>query len=162
MKVIAFVIYFLSLVLVSPNLTEIREKYPLASAEKEVAQQMHAALSDVTKEDHSVLVAYKGGIATLMAKHAKGVKDKKAFFQEGVAFLEHAVSEDPTNIEIRCIRLGVQENSPKFLKYKSDIENDKQFILEHFSAEPSNEIKDFVKAFVQQSSIFNPTEKRLF
>lgn len=160
MKFLVFIFCFLSLV--RPDLGEIRKNYPLANGDKEVAQKMHDALSEISKDDKAILVAYKGGISTIMAKHSRGIKDKKTFFKEGVALLEQAVAQDNNNIEIRCIRMGVQENSPKFLKYKDAIDTDKQFILDHFSSETSQEIKAFVKGYVQLSPSFSDVEKQLF
>jgi len=160
MKFLTLLFYFLSLV--GPDLGEIRKNYPLANGDKEVAQKMYDALSEISEDDKAILIAYKGGISTIMAKHAKGIKDKKTFFKEGVALLEEAVEKDKNNIEIRCIRMGVQENSPKFLKYRDAIETDKQFILDHFSSETSQEIKDFVKGYVQLSEAFSDAEKQLF
>ncbi|MGI9552103.1 MAG: hypothetical protein ACR2MT_12950 [Aurantibacter sp.] len=162
MKLLSFIACFLTLCLVSPDLSEIRKNYPLANDSKEVTQRMYKALAEVTKEDRAITVAYKGGITTIMAKHAKGIKEKKTFFREGVSLLEHAVSEEGNNIEIRCIRLGVQENSPKFLRYRGNIEADKQFILENFSSQTSQEIKNFVKGYVQHSAAFSSEEKQLF
>lgn len=162
MKISTFIVCFLVVSPVSPDLAEIRKIYPLANDNEEVTQKMYDALSEISKEDKAVLVAYKGGVMSLMAKHAKGIKEKKIFFKEGVSLLEYAVEHDNDNLEIRCIRLGIQEYSPKFLKYKDDIETDKQFILDHFSSETSQEIKDFVKGYVQQSSAFSEEEKQLF
>jgi len=162
MKLFSFITCFLAFYLVSPDLSEIRKNYPLANNSEEVTQSMYDALSSITEDDKAVLVAYKGGITTLMAKHVKGIKEKKAFFQEGVALLENAVAQESENIEIRYIRLDVQENSPKFLKYKSHIETDKRFILEHFSSETPQEIKGFVKDYVLRSSAFTAAEKQLF
>jgi len=58
--------------------------------------------------------------------------------------------------------LGVQENSPRFLKYKDAIESDKQFILDNFSSETSPEIQAFVRGYVQLSEAFSNSEKQLF
>jgi len=160
MKFLVFLFYFLSLI--GPDLGEIRKNYPLANENEEVAQKMYDALSEISVDDKAIMIAYKGGISTIMAKHASGIKNKKTFFKEGVALLEQAVEQDSNNIEIRCIRMGVQENSPKFLKYHGQIENDKQFILENFSAESSKEIKAFVKGYILQSLSFSDAEKQLF
>lgn len=162
MKLLPLIGFLLAFCYVTPDLSEIRKNYPLANSSKEVTHSMYDALSSITKNDKAVLVAYKGGLTTLMAKHAKGIKQKKAFFQEGVALLEHAVAQEGENIEIRYIRLGVQENSPKFLKYKGNIETDKRFILEHFSSDAPQEIRGYVKDYVQQSSAFTTTEKQSF
>ena len=162
MKFLTFIVCFLMGLVLAPELSEIRKNYPLANDNKEVAQKLHEALSGISKDDKAILIAFKGGASTIMAKHAKGIRDKKTFFKEGVSLLEHAIEKDPNNIEIRCIRLGVQENSPKFLKYKDWIEVDKNFIIESFSSETSKEIKDFVKGYIMQSSVFSTDEKQLF
>ncbi len=162
MKPFTFVVCFLVGCFLGPNLSEIRKNYPLANDSKEITQKMYESFAGITEDDRAIYIAYKGGISTIMAKHAKGIKDKKAFFKEGVSLLEHAVEKDPENIEIRCIRLGVQENSPKFLKYKDQIESDKDFIIEHFSSETSSEIQAFVKGYVQQADAFTAEEKQLF
>jgi len=160
MKVLFCILYVLSLV--GPDLGELRKNYPLANDDKVVAQKMYAAIQGVSMDDQAILAAYKGGLSTIMAKHSKGIKDKKTFFKEGVALLEQAVEKDPNNIEIRCIRLGVQENSPKFLRYNGQIEGDKAFIIENYSSETSQEIKAFVKGYVQLSDSFSTAERQLF
>ena len=109
-----------------------------------------------------VLIAYKGAIATLKAKYAKGVKHKKEYFKAGKELLESAVAGDPGNIEIRCLRLSVQENAPKIVGYKEHIEEDKKFILDHYQHTTSKEAKAFVKNYVRQSALFEDSEKQLF
>lgn len=160
MKFLVFLLYSLSLF--GPNLDEIRKNYPLANENQEAALKMYTAISGITDNDKPILIAYKGGLSTILAKHSNSIKDKKRFFKEGVALLELAVEKDNDNIEIRCIRLGVQENSPRFLKYKDAIESDKQFILDNFSSETSPEIQAFVRGYVQLSEAFSDSEKQLF
>ncbi|MBM1105511.1 hypothetical protein JQC67_05085 [Aurantibacter crassamenti] len=162
MKVLAYAFCFFSLAFISLSLSELRKNYVLANDNKEVTQKMHDALASISEDDQAILVAYKGAVSTLLAKHSKAIKDKKGYFKEGVVLLETAIKEEPNNIEIRCLRLGVQENSPKILRYKSEIPTDKQFILDHYSSETSQEIKDFVKGYIQQSNSFTQAEKQLF
>lgn len=162
MKISLSFVLFITTCFFSPDLSELRKNYPLANENKEVAEKMYSAISGISEVDKPILIAYKGGLSTILAKHSRGIGDKKRFFKEGVALLELAVEKDNDNIEIRCIRLGVQENSPKFLKYKDAIEADKQFILDNFSSETSPEIQAFVRGYVQLSDAFSDSEKRLF
>jgi hypothetical protein len=74
--------------------------------------------------------------------------------------LEFAVSQEPENIEIRCLRLGIQENSPKFLKYRSNIQEDKTFILNQYEKTNSKAVKEFVKSYILQSTGFNTEQKQ--
>ena len=114
------------------------------------------------QEDIKTIVAYRGAVATLKAKFSKGIKNKKAFFKEGSELLEFAVTSEPKNIEIRCLRLGVQENSPKIVGYKQHIEADKQFILNHYASVTDGGLRKFIKGYVVLSSAFTDAEKQLF
>ncbi len=162
MKSIPTVFAILALFVGTPDLMQLRETYPQANNSAEITNALHDELAVVTKEDQAVLVAYKGAITTLMAKFSKGIKNKMEFFKSGSELLEFAVTNDPENIEIRCLRLGVQENSPKIVDYKGKIQEDKQFIIDNFKNTKTEEIKEFVKKYVLQSTLFSETERQLF
>ena len=87
---------------------------------------------------------------------------KKRFFKQGVALIESAVKAESSNIEIRYIRLGVQENSPKFLGYHKNIEEDKDFILKNFATVSSKELREVIRDFVMKSNFFSEKEKLTF
>jgi hypothetical protein len=146
----------------NPSISEIRQKYMEAATVEAVAKKLNTQLKDVDLSDPSTLVAYKGAIRTMMAKYTRNKSEKKDFFKEGVGLLEAAVKSDPNNIEIRTIRLSIQENAPKFLRYHKNISEDKQYIIEHYKEVRNVELKKFVKKFVQQSSEFQDQEKADF
>ena len=146
----------------SLELSQIRETFPLAVNNEEITKKLFDDLSFVTNKEKEIIIAYKGAVSTLMAKYTIKAKEKKEFFKIGVEFLEYALIKDPNNIEIRCLRLSVQENSPKFLNYRANIEEDKQFILDHYRAITLKEVRGIVKNYVLQSSLFNSAEKQLF
>jgi len=160
MKLIILIL-FTSVFLFSPDLSKVRIDYRNAINDSEKISQLYNELKEISKEDHKVLVAYKGAVSTLMSKFAKTSKEKKVFFKEGASLIEYAVSESPKNVEIRCIRLGVQENAPKVVKYRKNKTGDKQFILDHFKDIPSAEVKDYITGFVRQSKSFSPAEREL-
>ena len=147
---------------VSQELKELRVDYPKANLDEAITNTLHVRLSSYSKEKNKTVVAYRGAVATLKAKFASGFKNKKTFFKEGVELLEFAVSSEPNNIEIRCLRLGVQENSPRIVGYKDNIEEDKQFILDHYKSNTDTEVKNFVKGYILLSDIFTEAEKQLF
>ncbi len=138
----------------------IRKEFILASKDRESASTLMDQLSMITEADKKVLVAYKGAVTALMAKYTKENQERKRLFKEGVKLLEYAISEEPNNIEIRCLRLSIQENTPKFLKYRSNIEEDKSFILTNYKNTASLAVKDFVKSYIMQSDGFNTGEKQ--
>ena len=96
---------------------------------KAKATEFYELLVTVTKEDQVNLVAYKGASIALHAKQSKKVKDKKELFLEGVSYIEFAIKKEPDAIEPRFVRLTIQENTPKLLKYKRNIEEDKTVIF---------------------------------
>lgn len=145
-----------------PELSKIRKSYPKAAESSEITKELHETLTSISEGDNAILVAYKGGVSTLMAKYAKGAKNKKAYFKTGTSLIEKAIVNKPKNIEIRCIRLSVQENSPKIMKYKNSIQEDKRFLLDHYNTTSSKEVKIFVKNYVVQSALFDSDEKQLF
>jgi len=161
MKGFLFIV-FVSLFLSSPKLKEVRIDYVKAVNNKEITLQLNENLSGISKADNKILVAYKGAVLTLMAKFAESRNDKKEYFKLGATLLNYAVSEKPNNVEIRCIRLGVQENAPKVVGYRKNKAEDKQFILKHYNAIPSKEVKNVIKNFVLHSKSFSEEEKSLF
>ncbi len=161
MKGLLYII-FITLFFSSPSLKKVRVDYVKAVNSKEITFQLNEDLSSVTSKSDKVLVAYKGAVLTLMAKFAQSTKDKKTYFKEGATLIEYAISKSPNNIEIRTLRLGVQENSPKIVGYRKNKEEDKQFILDHYNSTSSKEEKSFVKGFVLESKSFSEEEKSVF
>ncbi len=157
-----FFISILFLGFFSPDLSKVREDYKNAFNNKDVTLQLNENLAAVKKTDNKVLVAYKGAVLALMAKHSKNTKDKKSFFKEGATLIDFAILEQPTNVEMRCIRLGVQENTPKLLKYRANKSEDKQLIIDHFDTINSKDIKKYVRGFIMQSKSFSEEEKIKF
>lgn len=158
-------IFFLAFSLVfitSPKLSEVRSSYAMAIDSEEKTKLLHRELEAVTESDMAILRAYKGAVSTMMAKYTRKKGEKLDFFKSGVALMEAAIAEDSSNIEMRTIRLGIQENAPKFLRYHKNKEEDKLYIIDNFSKIQQKEIKSFVRTFVQQSAEFSEAEKASF
>jgi hypothetical protein len=162
MKLLASISLLVLFLVFSVQLSEVRKMYPQASDNEETAKKLFDDLSFVTNREKAVLIAYKGAASTLMTKYTRKVKEKKEFFKTGIEFLEYAVSREPGNIEIRFLRLSVQENAPKFLKYRGHIEEDKKFILDNYGATTTKEVRALIKNYALQSTIFDSAEKQLF
>jgi hypothetical protein len=162
MKLVWFLLFVISTVLFTPELSQVRKDFKLATNDRESALALRDKLETVSREDNTVLVAYKGAVTALTAKYTKDNAERKDLFKNGVLLLEYAVAQKPDNIEIRCLRLGIQENSPKFLKYRSNLDEDKIFILNNYQKTTSQAVKDFVKAYILQSTEFNTEEKQRF
>jgi len=44
---------------------------------------MYTAISGITDNDKPILIAYKGGLSTILAKHSNSIKDKKIKTKKG-------------------------------------------------------------------------------
>ena len=156
--------FFISLLclfyLGSPSISEVRKMYATASNSKTESANLLLKLSDVEIGDsNSVLVAYKGGAMALKGKFSAKVKDKKSNLLAGAKCIEAAVSSNPNSVEIRFIRLSVQESLPSFISYKKNIKEDKVFILSNFKT-VSGEAKQYITDFILQSKSFSALEKQ--
>ena len=154
-------ISFITFLLLKPSILEVRDLYKKGAASKEVASQMYKELSTIKESDGHVFVAYKAAALTLVAKHAKKIKDKKEYFKRGAALLEKTITGYPNDIELRFIRLSIQQNSPKILKYKGDISKDKSYIFDNLATIKNKDLKSYIKTYVLESKSFSAAEKNV-
>ena len=142
------------------DLPDVRERYNAASKTRQDAKEFYNLLSGYNKNDATML-AYKGAAMALKSKFESDRKLKRDLFIEGVKLIESAVGKEPANAEIRLVRLSIQENTPKFLKYKQHIGEDKKLIINAFNKLP-NDLKEHIKGYVSQSKVFTEQDKKHF
>ena len=159
MKLILSIVCAISIVAVqSYNLSDIRKMYVDSSVSKANANKFYEAMENYDDKNETLL-AYKGASIAIKAKHTAGSKQKKEGFIKGITILEAAIKSTPNNLEVRLIRLSIQENTPKLLKYKENIEADKKQILLLFNKQ-SADLKEYIKKYVNQSLGFTKAEKQ--
>ncbi len=158
MKLLFSAFYFLFSI-GNPTLSEIRKLYPNASISENNANELVSKLTSVDLKEDKTLVAYKGASIAIASKYQKKVADKIKKFKEAVKLVEMAIASEPTNLEIHLIRLSIQENVPKIVKYNKNIKEDVTFILEHYK-EQSPDLKEYLKKFILQSKSFSTQEKQ--
>jgi hypothetical protein len=81
---------------------------------------------------------YEGALLMRKAGKVRGPKKKLGFFKEGRIKLETAILADTDNTEFRFLRLAIEENAPKIVKYRNDIEKDKLIIQKNFKTLPQS------------------------
>ena len=157
-----YILLFGCVLLATPaiDLTEIRTAYRSAAESEVLTKTLFDDLTAVGKSDDPVLIAYKGAVGTMMAAYADELNEKKQFFKDGRELLEYAVATAPDNVEIRCIRLSVQENVPKITGYRKNQEEDKAFILQNYASMKDADARAFVKGFAGQSESFTESERQ--
>jgi len=141
------------------DLAAIRKLYPTVTKSEANAKDFTVKLANISNDDDKILVAYKAASVLVDSKFEKKLGEKINRFKEGAKLLESTIKSDPDNIEIRMIRLSIQENVPGITGYKKNIKEDKNFITEHYSAQ-NNALKEYLKNFILQSKSFSEKEKQ--
>lgn len=112
------------------DLDVVRANYNKLVSDKELCEKMIADL-DKAKNNSATHLAYLGALQTIWANHIFSPVSKLGTFKEGKKNIEQAIKKEPSNVELRFIRLSVQKNAPSFLGYKSNINEDTEFIKEN-------------------------------
>ena len=135
--------------LVGQDIGLLRKAFIAAPDSAEAARNFMEATAGISADSAPLLQAYKGAACLIWGKYAKGIEEKKKMAREGISLLESAVARDPDHIEIRVLRLSIQENSPKILKYKSKIDEDRRFVTHRFEKLPAGDLRAFVAGYLE-------------
>ncbi len=154
-----FFSFLLVLFMGKADLDEVRKLYTDAAKSQANANAFADKLADVPDNDaNKVLVAYKGCSLTLKSKFSGVLGDKISYMKQGARLIDAAAAADPENIEIRMIRLSVQESVPRIVNYREHKSQDKAVILKNYK--DAGELKDYIRKFIQQSKSFTAAEKK--
>lgn len=104
-----------------------RVNYTKAADDKSLCKTMISELEQM-KNISTPGLAYLGAFQTIWAKHTYNPLSKLATFERGKKNIEMACENEPTNVEVRFIRLSVQKNAPAFLGYRANIKEDEEFL----------------------------------
>jgi len=122
------VFYFFSIFEIRADiLEEVRKNYSEMASNEELCKRAIANLTE-TKDNSATHLGYLGGLQTIWANHVFSPINKIKTFNNGKNNIEQAIKKEPSNVELRFIRLSVQKNAPYFLGYQSNIKEDIQFI----------------------------------
>ncbi len=89
---------------------------------------LHKERADVAVE------GYRAVIWFLWADYYVNPIKKWKCFNKGKDRLEELIGENRNNVELRFLRLTIQDNLPDFLGYNSNINDDKDFIYHQISS----------------------------
>lgn len=113
----------------------------LASDSKDVVQKQLDGI--LNAKESSEVKAFKGALQMKAAQFQKTAKDKMSLFNAGKKLLESEIKSNDGNAEYRFLRLLIQENAPKQLKYNGNIEEDVLSIVGGYS-----KLKESTKAAI--------------
>jgi hypothetical protein len=101
--------------------------------------------------------AFTGALLMKKACLEKKAKTKLDTFKAGHQLLEAEIAKYPDNIEYRFLRLVIQENAPAIVKYRVNINEDKQKIILGFKTLQPN-IQKQIKRYCLQSKVLSTKE----
>lgn len=144
--------------LLAQELAAERELYPVAHKDEQASTEL---LKLTAGADTSVAtqMAYRGAALMVAAQFANGIGGKLKLFKEGKDLMAQAAHAAPESVEVRFLRMTVQENAPGFLQYKGDLQQDKEFILGHFRDVKDAGLKKMIRAHARTSSVYSDEEK---
>ena len=117
-------------------------------------QDIDNELKVLEKFNASSKAAYEG---TLMMKKAgllKKAKDKIDLFKAGRKKLEAVIKTEPGNAEWRFLRLMIQENAPKAVNYRNELDTDSKFIVNNYKS-LSPVVQQAINSYSKNSKILN-------
>ena len=85
--------------------------------------------------DDPVILAYHYTGRLMMLDYSNNPFEKYKVFKTKTKQIDSIISTNQKNIEIRLLRYVIQKNSPYFLRYKSDLNNDLMYIKSNLHKE---------------------------
>lgn len=98
--------------------------------------------------------AYLGALTMKKSQFEKTPKEKAQLFKAGKILLEKAITKAPKKVEYRFLRLAIQENTPKVLKYNTKIKEDSDMIHNSYKTLDTT-VKRVVKKYAESSKNLN-------
>lgn len=135
--------------------------YIQANDHEKVCKEMLTLLKPYDEANNPLYLGYKAGANMIMAKHVKNPITKISWFNKGKKMLETAIKADAKDVELRCLRFGIQSNVPSFLNYKEDISRDKKFILQSYSHVKDPVLRKNIVSYMTKWGNLSASEKAL-
>ncbi|MCX8522917.1 hypothetical protein OF897_03145 [Chryseobacterium formosus] len=141
----------------SSDLEVLRNAYSKANSSNEGAKNFIEVADNKSSSD-PIIIGYKAAAEILEAKVTTEKNKRKSFVKSGASSLESVIKANPSNVELRLIRMSVQENIPKIVGYSKNLKEDKTYILSNYTKQNAA-LKVYIKKFAMQSKTMTATEK---
>lgn len=151
MRLAAVALFFSSLITAQQmDLNYVRQNYKLATQDKKTCKNILQKLEN--QSNTGTALAYYGALQSVWAKHATNPIEKLSTFRKGKKNIDAAVQQKPDNIEIRFLRYSVQKESPSFLGYKSNMDDDRRFLQRNLQNADNLPLKDMIQQVLNSKS----------
>jgi len=100
---------------------------------------------------------YEGALLIRKAGFVRPASKRLKLFKEGRIKLETALMADNENTEFHFLRLAIEENAPKIVRYHADIEKDKLIVQKNFK-NLSPPVQHAILDYCKKSKVLRPDE----
>lgn len=132
------------------SIVEVRELFKTAADIEADNEKLFDLTSGYTMDYKPIIYAYNAASKMTKANHTMWPLSKLEHFNTGKNKLEKVIAKYPDMAELRYIRYAVQNGSPDFLGYKTNMAEDKRYLLNHMEDQtwPSS-FKNTVRAVLK-------------
>lgn len=138
-----FSMFFLLVFFSEPQV--VMEEFHQLNSEKEEI----VFIDKYVKDSNPSVQAYVCAIEMKQAEYSFNPVRKLSVFNKAKKKLNLLIVTNPKNIDLRYIRLFIQEQTPRFLGYKDRIEEDKKFLKTKIKAK---EISKKLEAYIYNNT----------
>jgi len=125
-----------------PDLSTCRKLYLISGSERTKAEELMNLTANPGGD--ALVTGYQGAVRMVMARYYFNPITKWNSFSRGKDMLESAVRSQPDNVELRFLRLSIQENAPSFLGYHQNQEEDKSFLNQELIHIKDEELRQMI------------------
>lgn len=141
------------------NLHDVRKDFNKGVQDAKLCKKYLSLLQENAKSP--LEKGYEAAFHMFMAKHTSNPFKKMSYFNGGKKLLEKQIKSDPNNTELRFIRLCIQYYIPDYLGYKSNIEEDKNFLVANLHKLSDERTKDIIYKYLKGANMYNEQELSL-
>ena len=140
---------------------EVRELFYRASTSSSATDSLFSKFELIDENGDAFSTAYKGMSQLMVCYHSYNPYKKFKYFVTGKRALENAIKKDSINIEYRFLRLSVQLNTPAFLGYSSDINEDKLAIFNGIKESNDTDLLFRIAEYTNKAKRITEAEKKI-
>ncbi len=126
-----------------------------AALASESLDTINAELASIAKLSLSTKEAFEGTLLIRKAGLVFNPGSKLSLFKSGHKKLDNAIVKESSNAELRFLRLMIQENVPRILNYRKEIDEDSKVVRSSFKSLPAVVQKEIVN-YSKTSKVLNP------
>ncbi|MFD1770028.1 hypothetical protein [Sphingobacterium suaedae] len=141
------------------SIKDIRKDFKVGHKDETTCKRHLQALEKYA--DSPVERGYEAAYHMFMAKHISNPFKKMSYFKSGKQMLEKEIAANPSNVELRYIRLCIQYYIPSYLGYKDNIEEDKDFLVNNLYKLNDRATKELLYTYLKGAKMYSEQELAL-